>query len=57
MRGVPIAQMGHMQATNIISTIMTMRASGQTMHRMPLFVWAMLAQSVIIVLAIPVLAG
>lgn len=27
------------------------------MHRLPLFVWAMLAQSVIIVLCIPVLAG
>ena len=36
---------------------MTMRASGQTLHRMPLFVWAMLVQSVIIILAIPVLAG
>lgn len=44
-------------ACNIVSTIMTMRAPGQTMHRMPLFVWAMLAQSVIIILCIPVLAG
>lgn len=44
-------------ACNIVSTILTMRAAGQTMHRMPLFVWAMLAQSVIIILCIPVLAG
>ena len=34
-----------------------MRASGQSIHRIPLFVWAILAQSIIIILAIPVLAG
>ena len=44
-------------ACNIVSTIMTMRAAGQTLHRMPLFVWAILAQSIIIILCIPVLAG
>ena len=44
-------------ACNIVSTIMTMRVSGQTLHRMLLFVWAMLVQSVIIILANLVLAG
>ena len=44
-------------AMNLITTIVNMRAPGMTMHRLPLFVWAMLAQSVIIVLCIPVLAG
>ncbi len=42
---------------NLITTIVNMRAPGITMHRLPLFVWAMLVQSVIIVLCIPVLAG
>jgi cytochrome c oxidase subunit 1 len=44
-------------ATNIITTIINMRAPGMTLHKMPLFVWAMLMQSVIIILCIPVLAG
>lgn len=44
-------------AINIITTVVNMRAPGMTMHRLPLFVWAMLVQSVIIVLCIPVLAG
>lgn len=42
---------------NIITTIINMRAPGMTLHKMPLFVWAMLMQSVIIVLCIPVLRG
>jgi heme/copper-type cytochrome/quinol oxidase subunit 1 len=42
---------------NIITTIINMRAPGMTLHKMPLFVWAMLSQSVIIILCIPVLAG
>lgn len=44
-------------AMNIITTILNMRAPGMTLHKMPLFVWAMLMQSVIVLLAIPVLAG
>jgi cytochrome c oxidase subunit 1 len=44
-------------AMNITTTILNMRAPGMTMHKMPLFVWAMLFQSIIILLAIPVLAG
>jgi len=44
-------------AMNIITTIINMRAPGMTLHKMPLFVWAMLMQSVIIVLCIPVLRG
>lgn len=44
-------------AMNLVTTIVNMRAPGMTMHRLPLFVWAMLAQSVIILLCIPVLAG
>ena len=44
-------------AANIATTLLTMRAAGQTLHRMPLFGWAMLTQSIIILLCIPVLAG
>lgn len=44
-------------AMNIVTSILNMRAPGMTLHKMPLFVWAMLMQSIIIILAIPVLAG
>ena len=42
---------------NIITTILNMRTPGMSLHKMPLFVWAMLFQSIIIVMALPVLAG
>jgi len=44
-------------AMNIITTIVNMRAPGLGFHRLPLFAWAMLLQSIIIILCIPVLAG
>lgn len=46
-----------MDRGSVITTIINMRAPGMTLHKMPLFVWAMLMQSVIIILCIPVLAG
>ncbi|BEJ18277.1 cytochrome c oxidase subunit 1 (mitochondrion) [Cutaneotrichosporon sp. HIS471] len=42
---------------NIITTVLNMRAPGMTLHKMPLFVWAMLFQAIIIIMAMPVLAG
>jgi cytochrome c oxidase subunit 1 len=42
---------------NFITTIFNMRAPGMTMHRTPLFVWAILITAVLLVLSLPVLAG
>ncbi len=44
-------------AANFITTIFNMRAPGMTLHKMPLFVWAMLITSFLLVLAVPVLGG
>ena len=44
-------------AVNFIATIFNMRAPGMTLHRMPLFAWAMLVTAFLLVLAVPVLGG
>ncbi|HHT11996.1 MAG TPA: cytochrome c oxidase subunit I [Propionibacterium sp.] len=43
-------------AVNFITTIITMRAPGMTMFRMPIFCWNIMVTSLMIIIAFPVLA-
>jgi cytochrome c oxidase subunit 1 len=44
-------------ALNITVTIANMRAPGMRWHRLPLFCWALLAQAIMILLTLPVIAA
>jgi cytochrome c oxidase subunit I len=44
-------------AVNMITTILTLRAPGMTMFRMPIFTWNMLLTSVMVLLVFPLLAA
>src|SRR6187399_1671612 len=46
-----------MGAVNFITTIITMRAPGMTMFRMPIFSWNALVTSLLVIMAFPVLAA
>ncbi len=44
-------------SVNFITTIMTMRAPGLTMFRMPIFTWNILVTSIMVLISFPVLAA
>jgi cytochrome c oxidase subunit 1 len=44
-------------SVNFLTTIITMRAPGMTMFRLPLFVWTVLITALLVIIAFPVLAA
>lgn len=44
-------------AINFIVTVLNMRCSGLSLYDMPLFCWSILVTSVLLLIAVPVLAG
>ncbi|MCU1371667.1 MAG: ctaD [Ilumatobacteraceae bacterium] len=44
-----------MTAVNIVATVLSMRAPGMSMFRMPIFTWNMLVTSVLVLIAFPML--
>jgi cytochrome c oxidase subunit 1 len=56
--GVSLMGLGTiLAAVNFITTIITMRAPGMTMFRMPIFTWNTLVTSLLVLLGFPVLAA
>ena len=48
---------GVLTAVNIVATVLTMRAPGMTMFRMPIFTWNMLVTSILVLIAFPMLTA
>src|SRR2546429_398818 len=44
-------------AVNMITTILTLRAPGMTMFRMPMFTWNILVTSLLVIMVFPILAA
>ncbi|RZU50206.1 cytochrome c oxidase subunit 1 [Krasilnikovia cinnamomea] len=56
--GVALSGLGTiLGAVNMITTILTLRAPGMTMFRMPIFTWNILVTSLLVVLVFPFLAA
>jgi cytochrome c oxidase subunit 1 len=56
--GMIVAGLGTiLAAVNFIATILTLRAPGMTMFRMPIFTWNMLVTSILVLMSFPVLAA
>jgi len=56
--GLAIAGLGTiLGAVNMITTIITLRAPGMTMFRMPIFTWNILVTSLLVLLAFPILTA
>ncbi len=56
--GLAISGLGTiLGGVNFVTTILTLRAPGMTMFRMPIFTWNMLVTSVLVLLAFPILTS
>jgi cytochrome c oxidase subunit 1 len=56
--GLAISGLGTiLGAVNMITTIVTLRAPGMTMFRMPIFTWNILVTSVLVLMAFPILTA
>jgi cytochrome c oxidase subunit 1 len=56
--GLAIAGLGTiLGAVNMITTVITLRAPGMTMFRMPIFTWNILVTSLMVLLAFPILTA
>ena len=56
--GLIVAGLGTiLGAVNMITTVVTLRAPGMTMFRMPIFTWNILATMILILLAFPILTA
>ena len=48
---------GVLTGVNIVATVLTMRAPGMTMFRLPIFTWNMLVTSILVLIVFPVLTS
>jgi cytochrome c oxidase subunit I len=56
--GLALAGLGTiLGAVNMVTTVITLRAPGMTLFRMPIFTWNILATSVMVLLAFPILTA